>query len=120
MERIEGVRLTEAMKRTGVSEFFLYGAALRAAGLLDDLYDWSQPECPAIWPENASDDGVVLARIELARSDDRTPFFAVHRRAIPNLTEIGRLALAELWADRGLFASAPAAAAFLAAQLGDD
>jgi hypothetical protein len=120
MERIEGVGLTEAMKRTGVSEFFLYGAALRAAGLLDDLYDWSQPECPAIWPENASDDGVVLARIELARSDDRTPFFAVHRRAIPNLTEIGRLALAELWADRGLFASAPAAAAFLAAQLGDD
>jgi Family of unknown function (DUF6492) len=119
MERIEGVRLAEAMERTGVSEFFLYGAALRAAGLLDDLYDWSLPLCQAIWPEEGADDRVVLTRIEAARSNDRAPFLGVHRRAIPHLTEAGRRALADLWAERGLFASAAVAAAFLAAQVGD-
>jgi hypothetical protein len=119
MERNEGVRLLEAMTRRGVSEFFLYGAALQAAGLLDSLYDWSLPLGPTIWPENGPDDGFVVGGIERARSGEYGPFFAAHRRAIPRLTETGRRAIAEFWADRGLFASAADAVAFLAAQVGD-
>jgi hypothetical protein len=120
MERNEGVRLTEAMERRGVSEFFLYGAALQAAGLLDELYDWSLPLCPTIWPDYGPDDGLVFAAIERARSGEYGPFFGAHRRAIPRLTEPGRLAIAEFWAGRGLFASAPDAVAFLAAQVSED
>ena len=39
---------------------------------------------------------------------------------VPLEQTAGRLAIAEFWADRGLFASAPDAVAFLAAEVGDD
>lgn len=101
--RREGVCLSEAMARQGITEFFTYGAMLKASGALHELYDFAQPWCQAIWVWVAKDPVELTAALARAHLDTSGPFFSAHRGALPLLTDGSRRELALFWVEAGLF-----------------
>jgi hypothetical protein len=113
VERRENTVLAAAMGRTGVTEFFLYGALLEATGALDELYRFDQPWCQAIWPGTPRDPAALETALASALRPDGGPFFSVHRGALPLLDDAGRRALTEFWVGASLFDTAGAVESFL-------
>lgn len=102
LEAQEGAPFPLAFVHSGRSftEFFLVGAYVLATGAaLEDLYEPSGTRCETVWPESSESD--VLAAVARCESEAR-PFFAVHRRALPQLSAEARLAIDSLWRRRGL------------------
>jgi Family of unknown function (DUF6492) len=103
-----------AFIKNRLTEFFLYtGYIIKCGSDLAELYDFHQVFCPIIWGHTADEKGSQEA-VAKAR-EQRTPFFALHRRAILNLRPQAQSAVAEFWSSRGLFVSASAADSFLSA-----
>lgn len=115
VEAREGKPLARALADLGLTEFFLYGARLRADWRSPAIYDWGQPFTADLWPWGGSQDDVVAAAVARAMDEAHGPFFALHRGAIAHLTETGRATIATLWAERALFPTLADGIAFLAA-----
>ena len=85
------------------SEFFLFAAYILSLGKpLSDIYAFSAPKSPAIWPESLPAE--CLDAIACSEREAQ-PFFAVHRRVFPKLDDATRGAIARFWCRRGLFES---------------
>jgi hypothetical protein len=98
-----------------LTEFFLVAGWLVARGqAIEDVYEPGLDVGPTLWPKAArTPEGVAGVLREAAESG--RPMFAVHRLALLRLDDASARPLAEFWAERELFDSVPAAAAFLAA-----
>jgi hypothetical protein len=95
-----------------LTEFFLYSAWLAAEGEgWDATLQLDAPPSPVVWP-GTRDVGSVRSAIEAARSR-RSPFFAVHRRALAKVDGAGARALADYWTELGLFGSRAEAIRFI-------
>jgi hypothetical protein len=109
VEAREGAAFPSVFARRGESltEFFLLGAYIVATrGRLDADYDLTGTRCETVWPEHGEREALrAIARTE----DQRLPFFAVHRRALPKLAEPARRAIEDLWRRHGLIEPHPAA-----------
>ncbi|WP_028047340.1 DUF6492 family protein [Cellulomonas sp. URHE0023] len=89
--------------RNDLTEFFLYAGWQLKDGTLEERYDLSGAASPVVWPGGATAERVART-IDAARTG-RSPFFSVHRNALPRLDDDARAMLADLWADRGLVAN---------------
>ncbi|PYY07427.1 MAG: hypothetical protein DMG61_24770 [Acidobacteria bacterium] len=88
----------------GLSEFFLFASFIISSGRkIQDIYDLSGSACPTIWEENARCGVDDIARLIAKCQRNGLPFFAVHRRAVPELNEVSRWTVADFWHQRGLF-----------------
>ena len=113
VERLEGRPFAACLLDRRLTEFFLYSGFLLKGGELWRCYQFDQPGTAQLRAGCADDKGVAAFAEKVRRS--RSPFVAVHRNAIPELSEAGQRRLASLWADRGLFPTPAAAAALLGA-----
>ncbi len=113
IEQRSGRPFAREFLKSDLTEFFLYSGWILASGRkLEDVYDLDIPQSPAVWPKAADAAGV---RAAIATAEERrAPFFAVHRRALANLTADGGEVLAGFWAERGLFPTTEAARRFIA------
>jgi hypothetical protein len=113
VEAKSGKDLAQCITENGLTEFFLYAAALLQAGVLYELYEWSQPFSPDIWKWGAEDLSIIREAVDKAQRDSAGPFFSVHRGAIPLFTPAGRNIICDLWVGRSLFRDADEAFEFL-------
>jgi hypothetical protein len=111
MEERECKPFSSALLERELTEFFLYAGFLESKGILKSSYDLTQPHCEHIWGETANEAGCVNAIRKAEKKD--CPFFSVHRKALANMDEKGRAAVAEFWCARGLFPSVKDAIRFL-------
>ena len=95
-----------------LTEYFLYSSWLLSQGYdLDEIYDPSGIDCPAVWPKGASVAGV---RSVLESVADRDPaLIAVHRTALARMNREATGQLERFWVERGLFHSFSAAKYFV-------
>jgi hypothetical protein len=112
VESSSGKAFADEFIRAGLTEYFLYSAWLLSQGeRLEELYDPSGVDCPAIWPRGANLPGVSKAVAEVR---ERNPaLFSVHRTALARMDRSSVRTLADLWVERGLFDSQAAARAFV-------
>jgi hypothetical protein len=113
IERTESDDLAMVMAKHGLTEFYLYAATLERAGVLHELYDWTQLFCPDIWSWGAEDMDVIRGAIEKTTQDKAGPFFSVHRGAIHKFAPDARYAISDFWVSRGLFTDREVAFDFL-------
>lgn len=93
------------------AEFFLIGAYILSKGQqLSDEYEFSGVKNAGIWPESTAEECSALIA---ANEAEKRPFFAVHRRIFPKLSDRTRLEIAAFWCRHGLFPSERAAIRFL-------
>lgn len=113
IERRSGRSFAREFLQNDLTEFFLYAGWIIAQGHeLREFYDLDLPLAPTIWPRAAGVPGVIAATA--SADEGRSPFFAVHRRALAVLGAESARLLADFWAGRGLFPSPAAAREFLA------
>ena len=94
------------------TEFFLFGAHLIANGKhIATTYDLTGPKYATIWPELTTAQTLTAIAANKAAAH---PVFAVHRRAIPTMSETSRNAIATYWQNQGLFKTTAAGETFLA------
>ncbi|QCX28684.1 DUF6492 family protein [Nocardioides jishulii] len=105
-----GVPFVRAFRRVypQVGEFFLYYAyLLYRFGSVDDLYYDDVPNCVTLfttYPETAE----VVHR-ELDRlADPEIQFFGLHRNRLPQLDDLQRERITQVWHDAGLLTAHPA------------
>lgn len=104
IERRSGHSFAEEFVANDLLEFVLYSGSILAGGRkLEEVFDFHQVVCPVVWPRGANLEN--LTRLIAASDDARTPLFSLHRKALAALDEPSVVALAEFWAERGLFAS---------------
>lgn len=85
VEAREGKPFENAFIATGITEFFLYGAYIATTrGSLEAVYDIADLACETIWPHEASREKTREKLATLETKD--SAFFAVHRRALGNMT----------------------------------
>lgn len=98
IEGREGTSLAAAFLKHQLTEFFLYGGFLKATNRFN--YDVSGEECHTVWDVVHGDDYVhgIIKQTE----KKKLPFFSVHRRAIPKLSEHARQEIIRFWTRRGL------------------
>jgi hypothetical protein len=95
-----------------LTEFFLYTGYIVKCGIdLKSIYDFHQLFCPIVWAHTADKKGCLEA--VTAANEQRTPFFAVHRLAIRNLSNESRVIIADFWKNRDLFKTKDTASIFL-------
>jgi len=87
--------------RQRVMEFPLFSAYLMATEQLDQLYDFSGTNYPIIWDWRASQDDWIAQQIALSELHAR-PWFSLHRRAAPLLSDAGCQMITAFWQRRGL------------------
>ena len=113
VEKRSGRPFAEEFERAGLLEFPLYASWLIATyGGLDGHVDGSTVRSTTIWP---SMDAAQLASELRAATELDSPFLAVHRRALARASLPSARVLADLWVDRGLFATRRAALRFVGA-----
>ncbi|MEO6215932.1 MAG: DUF6492 family protein [Sphingomonas sp.] len=94
-----------------LTEFFLYNAYLLKTGNLKILQKDDRPMCLIIWANTANELNIELA---VGKTIERnTPFFAVHRNAIPLLQPAAQFKLANFYVRRSLFTAEEDALEFL-------
>lgn len=104
IEARENKPFAETFLKLGVTEFLLFGAFLLACRIpIDQLYDLTGSSCPAIW-DRAANDQSIMQRIHEAEAT-QVPFFSVHRRAVPKLSQASRARIAAFWKRRHLVGS---------------
>jgi hypothetical protein len=113
IEAREGKDLALVISEHGLTEFFLYAGHLQHNGVLDELYDWTQPFSPDIWKWGAEDLAIIQEAVDKAQLDTSGPFFSVHRGAIPLFAPAGREIICKLWTERSLFLDEDIAFEFL-------
>ncbi len=113
IECMENADLADVMTKHGLTEFFLYAATLEKAGVLHELYDWSQLFSPDIWAWGAEDMNIIREAIEKTTRDSAGPFFGLHRGAVHKFAPDARYAISDFWVSRGLFSDREAAFDFL-------
>lgn len=87
--------------RQRVMEFPLFAVYLIATEQLDQLYDFSGSNYPIIWDWRATHDDWIAQQIALSELHAR-PWFSLHRRAAPLLSDAGRQMISAFWQRRGL------------------
>jgi hypothetical protein len=98
--------------RNKLTEFFLYtGYILMHRINLTTLYSFHQVDCPIVWIGDADEKGCTLA-VAIA-TEQQSPFFGVHRRAILKMNARSRQAIANFWHNRMLFPTNHSAKVFL-------
>ena len=113
VEQRSGRPFAEEFERAGLLEFPLYASWLIATyGGLDGHVDGSTVRSTTIWP---SMDAAQFASEVRAATELDSPFLAVHRKALARTTLPPARVLANLWVDRGLFATRRAALRFIGA-----
>lgn len=95
-----GSSLLEFMLANEQTEFFLYSCYLMSIDNLNDLYELHSIAYPCVWSDQ-HDITAVDNVISAARSSE-SPFFGIHRRAVPLLEPAAVHAVAALWHDAGL------------------
>ena len=112
VESKSGASFAAEFLRAGLTEYFLYSAWLLSQGeRLEDLYDPSGVDCPAIWPRGANVAGVSKAVAEVRAGNPA--LFSVHRTALARMDGASVRILGDLWTERGLFDSPSQARAFV-------
>ncbi|HWH25851.1 MAG TPA: DUF6492 family protein [Pseudolysinimonas sp.] len=112
VERRSGTEFSTEFIRARLTEYFLYSAWLVAQGeTLEELYDPSGVDCPAIWPRGATVEGVTAALNDVRERDPA--LFSVHRTALAKMNSRAAATLGGLWVERGLFESASQARSFV-------
>ena len=98
---------------TRFTEFFMIAGYILSTGRqFDDFYDLSGGGYSIIWKYAGADDAAIER--EIVRSEQhQSPFFSVHRAALPLLTTKSRNAIAALYQRRMLFSTHAAALAYL-------
>jgi Family of unknown function (DUF6492) len=112
VESASGRTFADEFIRAGLTEYFLYSAWLLGHGeRLEELYDPSGVDCPAIWPRGANVAGVSAA---VAQVRARNPaLISVHRTALARMDGASVRILSDFWTERGLFDSTSSARAFV-------
>jgi hypothetical protein len=83
------------------TEFFLLIAHVLTSGRrLESVYDWSGSPSVTLWPRHAACSHVREALAQSARQE--SPFFGVHRGAVPRLSPQSQVAIAAFWHRQGL------------------
>lgn len=111
IEAREGRPFASVFLDRKLSEFFLYSGYLASKGKLHELYEFTQPNHSTVWPYRASES--ACAEVIEKASRGRSPFLAVHRRAIDKMERGSHRLLGAFWHERGLFASAKDGIRFL-------
>jgi len=112
IESSSGRRFADEFIRAGLTEYFLYSAWLLSKGeQLDELYDPSGVDCPAIWPRGANVAGVTKAVTEVHSGNPA--LFSVHRTALARMDAASVRILTDFWVERGLFDSSSSARGFV-------
>lgn len=101
IERRESKAFANVFLEKGLSEFFLYSGYLALQQKLFEVYDITQPNGPTVWVDNADEAGCrdIIGKVERSRS----PFMAVHRKAIAKMKSSGRKVIAEYWHELNMF-----------------
>jgi hypothetical protein len=103
IEQRENQDFPTAFLKLRITEFFSLNAFILTSGYsLDEVYDLSGSECPIIWSHYASNPELIIKMISKAEKK-ATPFFSVHRGALPLLNEKSRGVIASFWKRRKLF-----------------
>lgn len=106
-----GRSFADEFARNDLTEFFLYAGWLLKQGTLEERYDLSGAASPVVWPGGATAEGIERT-LAVAR-EGRSPFFSVHRNALPRLDAAASSALVAFWVERGLVGSADEGATVL-------
>lgn len=94
-----------------LTEFFLYGGYLAAAGELELLYAFNDQNCPTIWGHTTSYEN-VKERI-LSSLQGGAPFFGIHRTAFGKFDDATVGLIADYWLEAKLFPDRVAAIQYL-------
>lgn len=113
VEKRSGLPFAQEFSRAGLLEFPLYsGWIIARDGSLDAEIDGSVIRSTTIWPSH----GPARVAEELAALEHLdSPFLGVHRRALARAGWPVSRSVADLWRERGLFASRAAALRFIGA-----
>lgn len=103
VEQREGRSFTSVFLEKELCEFFLYSGFLVLKGVLQDLYDLTQPYEPQIWPHKACAQDCTEAICKARQS--KCYFMTVHRKALANMDGEARQVMASFWREQGLFAT---------------
>lgn len=112
LERQHSMPFEIIFEREHLMEFFTYSSwvDLRGPGL-DRIIDGDPIQSPTVWPNQASEEGLIVAIEQAERT--AASFFAVHRRALVRGDKGFRTEVARWWVKNDLFPDGKEAARFI-------
>lgn len=112
LERQHSMPFEIIFERKNLLEFFTYSGWVDLAGPgLDSVIDGEPIQSPTVWPNQASEEGLIVAIEQAERTG--ASFFAVHRRALVRGDKGFRTEVARWWVKNGLFPDGKEAARFI-------